>query len=135
MGVTPSELLQYTEALAIQANKNELTERNILSKAYYACYHRSLESIPVKSVGKDIGMHRNYIEQLLQNGRGSIERKIGEKLKSLYSRRILADYLLTDNISHDAVPVQLYSARALFTLLESPPSPAESSVVVTLQRK
>lgn len=137
MSVTPFELLKYAATLAESSKQDELTKRNILSRVYYAAYHRACEFSPLIKTGisKNIGMHRSYIEQLLKNDRGTIERKIGEKLKSMYSRRISADYILTKNIGHDDVPVQLYSAKELFKLLENPAPPEKNAAVVMLQRK
>lgn len=120
MSVKPSDFLANAEAMALNCGKDELMQRNILSRSYYAAYHRSIESVPFNTDSfRDSGMHRDYFEQLMQNNPGSLERKIGEKLKSMYGRRILADYKLNQDIKTDAVAVQLYSARALFDLLKN----------------
>lgn len=137
MSVSPSDFLQCAETLAVSGDKNEMMQRNILSRAYYAAYHRACEFVPFKNSDKsrDSGMHRSYFEQLLQNKNGTIERKIGEKLKSMYSRRILADYRLKEDIRPDQIAVQLHSARALFKLLENPTQFEVNAVVMPLQRK
>ena len=121
MSVSPADFLTSAESLAASANKDEMMQRNVLSRAYYAAYHKALEFAPdQKANSNETGMHRRYIEQLLQNKSGSIERKIAEKLKSMYGRRIKADYHLYKDIALDDVPVQLHSARSLFELLENP---------------
>lgn len=137
MSVTPSDFLNSAVALSNSGDKDEMTQRNILSRAYYAAYHRAHELIPFENTArdKDVGMHRSYFDQLLRKKKGSVERIIGEKLKSMYSRRILADYRLGEDVRNDYVPVQLYASNALFKLLENP-TPSNGSIsVLTLQRK
>lgn len=136
MSVSPSDFLTSADSLAASADKNEMTLRNVLSRAYYAAFHRAQEFAPSQQAHNDgIGMHRSYIEQLMQNKSGSIERKLAEKLKSMYSRRIKADYQLDKNIAHDDVPVQLYSAKALFKLLENPIQTNQKDTVIAFPAK
>lgn len=126
MSVSPDDFLACAESMAASADKSEMTQRNILSRAYYAAFHKAREFAPPQQTGNsDFGMHRTYFDQLLQNKSGSTERKIGEKLRSMYSRRLLADYYLNKNIAIDDVPVQLYSSRALFKLIESQITPVQ----------
>jgi uncharacterized protein (UPF0332 family) len=134
MSITPSALLHYANLISA-SNNDELTKRNVLSRAYYASYHRACEFVPPVRTDKKIGMHQKYINQLMANKNGTTERKLGEKLKSMYSRRITADYHLWDSIKIDAVPVQLSSAKALFELLENPPpAPIGESTVVPFKK-
>ncbi len=132
MSVSPSDFLASADSLAASGDKSEMTKRNVLSRAYYAAFHRAQEFAPAErnTGGGELGMHRRYFDQLLQNKKGSIERKIGEKLKSMYSRRLLADYHLHEDIAIDDVPVQLYSSRALFQLLDKSSSPVANAAAV-----
>lgn len=120
MSVLPSVFLENAESMALSAGNDEVTQRNILSRAYYACYHRAIEKIPVdhSSNARDTGMHRFYFDQLMGGSAGGIERKVGARLRSMYGRRILADYRLLENLSIDSVALQLNSARLIFQILE-----------------
>ncbi len=121
MSATPLDFFNSAESMAAGGQKDEMTLRNILSRSYYGAYHRACEFVVPSPCTERGGMHREYIEKLMQHDKSSTERKIGEKLKSMYARRLLADYHLQENIRHDAVPVQLSSMRSLFQLIEGAP--------------
>ncbi len=117
MSVTPTDFLESAIGLS-SLGQDEMNQRNVLSRAYYAAYHRSCEFIQPEESAENVGMHKRYINQLMKGDNGSIERKVGGKIKSMYSRRHIADYRLEDNISHDAVAIQLNAAKELFTIIE-----------------
>lgn len=119
MSVTPSDFLDSAQKLAAAGN-DEMSQRNAISRAYYAAYHRSCASLPPEKTGGNTGMHRSYINQLMAADPGTIERNAGVKLNSIYSRRIRADYRLHENLSVGAVAMQISAATELFQLFDIP---------------
>jgi len=118
MSVTPRDFLDSAIGLA-GTGCDEMTQRNAISRAYYSAYHCSCEFIEPEDSDEKVGVHKRYITQLMRGENGSIERKIGGKIKSMYVRRRVADYFLKDDIKNDATALQLYAARELFTIIES----------------
>ncbi|MEO6423445.1 MAG: hypothetical protein ABIR84_12410 [Candidatus Nitrotoga sp.] len=119
MSVTPKEFLDSATKLAIPGC-DEMTQRNVISRSYYAAYHRSCEIINPNAHNDRGGMHKNYFFQLNCGAPGSIERKIGGRLKALYARRIDADYKLDQNLKNDAYILQMQTANDLFKILAEP---------------
>lgn len=135
MSVTPDDFLNHASEL-INPESDEITHRNVISRAYYAAYHRACVFIqPEWQMFADGGMHKRYIEQLNKGGTNSIERKIGGKIKSMYGRRISADYRLMDNVQYSNAVIQINAAKELFSIINNhisnpstdiPPPPALS---------
>lgn len=117
MSVTPKDFLESAEILA-KSGSDEMTQRNVLSRAYYAAYHRSCEYIKPKDSDENVGIHKRYINQLMRGENGSIDRKIGGRIKSMYLRRRFADYFLKDEIKTDAAALQLDTAKDLFSIID-----------------
>lgn len=63
-------------------------------------------------------MHKRYIIQLNKGVNGSIERKLGGKMKTMYARRHTADYKLLESIEKDAARMQVLAAEELFSVID-----------------
>ncbi|CAE6723461.1 hypothetical protein [Candidatus Nitrotoga fabula] len=135
MSVTPDDLLKHALELASH-HSDEITQRNVISRAYYAAYHRACEFIkPERQMLGDAGMHKQYITQLNQGKSCSIERKIGGKIKTMHVRRITADYRIREDVPNSNVAIQISAAKELFSIIDNykpdpstdiPPPPASS---------
>jgi hypothetical protein len=103
MSVTADDLLDW----AFQANdQNECDRRAIISRAYYAAYHRckdwhSALSPYFGSARINVGVHERLIEQLLNPhlglppARRAVSKDLGQRLQDLKDKRVLADYRLS----------------------------------------
>ena len=117
MSVSPADFMDSASALSLGAD--EMAQRNALSRAYYAAFHRAAVSYPPEENRRGgTGMHRNYLDQLQNHQAGSKERIVGAKLTQLYQRRVLADYRLQNSLQTDAVARQLDTAKQIFSLLD-----------------
>lgn len=116
MCVKPCDFLN--SAIQLAGSGDEMSKRNALSRAYYAAYHHAIEICD--PVGEDeearTGMHRRFIEGLVQSDPGTLNRRVGVKLNTLYAKRIKADYRLTDEIVASQVALQINDARAVLAL-------------------
>lgn len=112
MSVTPSDFLK-SAANMNTVGCDEMAKRNVISRLYYAAYHRSCEFI--KPAYCQSSMHRSYIDQL--NKGGHLERQISGSLKRMHARRIIADYRLNEDLKKDSVTLQSLAANELFTKL------------------
>lgn len=117
MSVTPKEFLDSAIELS-KSGQDEMTQRNVVSRAYYAVYHQSCALIKPENSDENVGIHRRYINQLMKGDNGSTERRLGSKIKSMYSRRVIADYCITENIDRLAVAIQINAAKDLFSFTE-----------------
>lgn len=120
MSVTPSDFLDSARVIA-SSGKDEMSQRNAVSRAYYAAYHRSCEIIPPikREADNKVGMHRGYIDQLMEAEPSTKERTAAVKLSTMHSRRIKADYRLNEFFRQDSVAIQLSAATELFDLLDA----------------
>lgn len=135
MSVTPDDFLNNASGME-KPDSDEMTRRNVISRAYYAAYHRACEFIkPEPRMFGDVGMHKQYIAQLNQGKSGSIERKISGKIKSMYERRLIADYHIRENVQNLDASIQISAAKELFSIISKhisnpstdiPPPPASS---------
>ncbi|CAG9932223.1 hypothetical protein [Candidatus Nitrotoga arctica] len=141
MSVLPKDFLESATKLATP-DCDEITQRNIISRAYYAAYHRSCQLIkPVYSSDENIGMHKQYIQQLNNGKKGSVDRRLGGRLFKMFGRRRIADYLINANIGQDIAPLQLTTAKELFEIIDThvananmvPTTPANNSNVVSIR--
>jgi uncharacterized protein (UPF0332 family) len=118
MSVTPENFLESARTLSTQ--RDEISYRNCISRAYYGSYHKAttITAVPRPALDDErkVGMHKRYIDYLLQFERNSTERKIGLKLQILFNRRIIADYQLELEVFQHDVLVQLNTAADVFNL-------------------
>lgn len=126
MSVTPSDFLQSARALAASGT-DEMSQRNAVSRAYYAAYHQSCSFISPDKKDRGVGSHKGYIEQLMDHDVGTIERKIGALLSAIYSGRRFADYKLDANIRSGSFGMQIQRVDELFLLTTSPTPPSSSA--------
>jgi hypothetical protein len=121
MSVSPSDFLQSAKEFA--TSTSEISKRNGLSRAYYAAYHLSSEKFPLDEnftpTNLKAGAHRKYISYLETFAAGSLQRIIGVHLNKLYSKRIKADYKLSENINPSDLALQLAGTDQIFYLIES----------------
>jgi hypothetical protein len=107
MSVTPEDLLFWAET----ANAStEPDKRAIISRAYYAAFHRCLEwhgsRIRFQSTfqAQNAGEHETLIQKLLHPNLGNPNRQqqlsleLGRRLRDLKALRVLADYRLRQSI-------------------------------------
>jgi uncharacterized protein (UPF0332 family) len=127
MSVTPSDFLKSAEILAA-SGMDEICQRNAISRAYYAAYHRSCESIPPDGKSRGKGTHSSYIDQLNEADAGTLMRKVGVRLGAIYSGRITSDYRLEHEVRPKDYAMQICRTKELFSLLETPPSPATTNL-------
>lgn len=133
MSVTPQDFLTSAIELSISGH-DEIIQRNAISRAYYAAYHRACEFIrPVES-DENVGVHKRYVNQLMKGENGSIERRIGGKIKSMFARRRVADYRITESIEGNAVAIQLSAAQELFNTIDSSEASPENEIVVNVDK-
>ena len=117
MSNCPTDFLD--NAVAQCAIGTEMTSRNCISRAYYAAYHLSTQKwVPIKD-NNAAGRHAKYIHQLLASPDNSPERKVGVKLKVLYSRRLKADYSLEDDLTVLEAQLQLVTTKELFSIVQA----------------
>lgn len=128
MSVTPEDFLGSAISLAA-CGLDEIHQRNGISRAYYASYHKACSVIAPDGKTRyraardgslrSIGMHTNYLEQLNEASNGAIERQVGAKLGALYSGRITADYKLNDTVSPKTYAMQIARSQDIFNLINS----------------
>ncbi|CAK0762440.1 putative HEPN domain-containing protein [uncultured Gammaproteobacteria bacterium] len=96
---------------------SEARRRTILSRLYYAAYHRMNETEIGQQFHRDpkrgVGMHRQFLDHLQHSSDKTFKRTY-RHLFDMYKLRILADYKLNKNISVDDVRHQYEDADALF---------------------
>ncbi|MFA6062890.1 MAG: hypothetical protein WC736_09845 [Gallionella sp.] len=123
MPVNHDDFLNSASEIALNCT-GEMAQRNALSRAYYATYHKLVKIIiPDGKVrtginGKALGTHKNYLEQLCETPKGCVTRKIGVKMSSLYQSRINADYKPSIIVSASNFAVNIGVARDVFLLAD-----------------
>lgn len=90
MSVTHEHFLSSAKEIAA-SGLDEMSQRNAISRAYYAAYHRSKVAIPPDNLDRNVGSHKSYILQLKEAPNGSENRRLGLKLSSLYAARVDAE--------------------------------------------
>lgn len=107
MSVTPEDLLSWA---GIANASTETDKRAIISRAYYAAYHRCLEwhgtrlRYQSSFVAQHAGDHESLIQKLLHpnlgntNGQQQLSLELGQRLRDLKPLRVLADYRLRQSI-------------------------------------
>lgn len=107
MSITPQDLLSWADT----ANAStEPDKRAIISRAYYAAFHRCREwhgtRIRYQSTfqTQNAGEHEALIQKLLHpnlgnaNGQQQLSLELGQRLRDLKPLRVLADYRLRQSI-------------------------------------
>jgi uncharacterized protein (UPF0332 family) len=99
----PIEFLKSAEALLEKELVAEVDCRNAASRAYYSAYHSCLDlsngypsTNNVKSKGG--GMHKRFIDKLC-NHQDEQMRTVGSSLNQAWTRRVKADYKLTQDFT------------------------------------
>lgn len=128
MGVDCREILTYAENQLAGVNC-EVGARNVIGRAYYACYHRikgfhdGLETQGDEpDDGKPRGSHALLIYQLehpgVQDHRNGASKHLGRKLKTMLARRRSADYELEDEVDKRQALQTVTEARNLFNFMD-----------------
>lgn len=120
MSVTPADIL--ASAKELNTGTSEVAARNAMSRAYYAAFHQARLLLPPEELDPNCrtGMHRQYIDQLMQADPGSCERKVAVKLSTLHGKRSRADYRLNEDIPGYFAAMQISAAEEVFQLLDQP---------------
>jgi hypothetical protein len=121
MSVTPNDFLASAQSIAASGN-DEMTQRNAVSRGYYAAFHYSCGLFPPDGKDRGVGMHKGYIDQLQEGSAGSDQRKAGVALAAMHGARIWADYRLDDDKRNPTFAMQVTRAQAIFSLRAPPPS-------------
>jgi uncharacterized protein (UPF0332 family) len=118
MSITSQDFLRSAEIIAA-IDASEVHQRNAISRAYYAAYHRACDVIKPDNKDRGVGSHRSYIEQLLESEPGTLARRAGVNLEAVYCGRIKADYKLEKTVSPHEFSTLLNRTKGLFTLFDS----------------
>lgn len=123
MPTSAKDFKRLAETYAVEA-LTEPRRRSVISRAYYAAYHRCLRwerLLPVRSsVQANGGTHKQLIDRLnhpdLRCGPDLVQRSkdIAELLDQGLKRRRRADYQLDDAVDVDTMDHQLEATRQIF---------------------
>lgn len=107
-----------------QKARTEPERRAVISRGYYASYHRCLrweEDLPHKSSARPRGgCHEQLIERLASpspmcdDGVAERSQALSMLLDAQRGRRITADYELTEVVDDDAMEAQIKACNAVF---------------------
>ena len=135
MSITPQDFLESAESMAA-TDAREVHQRNAISRLYYSAYHRSHEYIAPDGKAREhvapdgtarkLGMHRNYLEQLIESAPGTTARKLGVSLEVVYSGRIKADYHLENDVQPREFSMRLNRTKDIFTLINTTPQQSQA---------
>lgn len=120
MSIKPADLL--ISAKSADNLGGEIVIRNVMSRSYYAAYHRAHEIYPpnkefMSRVGG--GVHTSYIDQLMQSAPGTTTRAVAVRLKTMKENRTVADYKLERDIKAAEGAMQIRRAEEVFELLSA----------------
>ncbi|MGB5098432.1 MAG: hypothetical protein WBN82_11030 [Porticoccaceae bacterium] len=85
-----AEFLAFSERLYARADRDEATERTIISRAYYSAFGIARTQLGDRVAGRQ-SIHKKVIDTY-KNSDDRNERQLGSKLDSLRLRRVKADY-------------------------------------------
>lgn len=121
MSITAQDLLGLAKVLDTAGG--ELSQRSGISRAYYSCYHASLEwlaglpGVPSQGSGKAGGKHQTLINYLANPApevkcpeKRKLSKQLSTQLSLLRGRRVSADYFLGE-----AQPFQDWSKNSVET--------------------
>jgi len=123
MTTSSKDLLDH--ALGSSPRNAEAGRRALVSRAYYAAYHRCREwarALPRSSAAsaESRGVHQRLIDRLADPPRTWSRQKrvlsiwLSERLEVLRERRVRADYRLEQKVSEVETRAQQEEARAVF---------------------
>lgn len=120
--ITPEDILQLAEKLYDANNENfqEVVYRAVVGRAYYATYHKALNSPKAESFDKED--KSNCHQKLIQffNKCDDVDRKIiAKKLQLLRKLRNKADYKISTNFELSEVEKAMLEAKTTFVCLDS----------------
>lgn len=120
--IEPEDILQLAEALNDANNENlqEVIHRAVVGRAYYATYHKALNSPKAESFDKEdkFNCHQKLIQFF--NKCDGVDRKIiAKKLKLLRNLRNKADYKISTNFELSEVEKAMLEAKTTFVCLDS----------------
>ena len=121
--IEPEDILQLAEALNDANNENlqEVIHRAVVGRAYYATYHKALNSPKAESFDKEknkFNCHQNLI-QFLDNCDDEDRKIIAKKLKLLRKLRNTADYKISTTFRLREVKKAMLEAKTTFICLDS----------------
>lgn len=118
---SPEEILAFAEILHKTNYNNlkniEVVKRTVIGRAYYATYHKALNSPKAESFEKPTkDCHKKLIEFYKENGADNI--LISRKLSKLRQLRNKADYNLSVEIKFTDIKNAISDAKEIFKLLQ-----------------
>lgn len=125
MSVKDIDLLEFAVELSSTA-KCEASYRNIVSKAYYAVYHKAdnfHKALPTPGTNaREAGVHSTLAERLCSPTVSCAELAKKSKIagyicRDLHMKRVDADYKLDLSINRDDAEYSLNTAERFFSLL------------------
>lgn len=110
------DFLNFAKSLT---DNTEINHRNASSRAYYAAYHKCIESFgKVYDPTVKGGAHEQMIKYLLK-GRDKSEISIGHQMNHIKSQRVLADYELTADFSkQESESAIMYATKIIDSLTD-----------------
>ena len=123
MSTSSKDLLVHAQGL--RGHTPEARRRAMISRAYYAAYHRCREWAkslprPAPSSRKVHGVHQQLIERLADPPKSCPARQmrvahhLAKQLTTLRERRVMADYKLWRDISEEEMRNQQREAKEVF---------------------
>lgn len=119
--ITPLELLEHSQALYAQPDKNEVVLRNVARNSYYALFHKlgECQGLPnLETKKKDFGSHEVLIQRLRKSDNESY-REWGLELSKLKLKRTKADYDLSRRFSDDDARKSIKVTQKIFEAMSS----------------
>lgn len=117
----PEEILAFAETLHNTNYNNlkniEVVKRTVIGRAYYASYHKALNSPKAESFEKPTkDCHKRLIE--FYNENGGDNKIIARKLANLRRLRNMADYNLSAEIKLTEIKNAISDAKEIFRLFQ-----------------
>lgn len=118
---SPEEILAFAEILHKTNYNNlksiEVVKRTVIGRAYYATYHKALNSPEAELFEKPTkDCHKKLIE--FYNEHGVDNKIIAKKLANLRRLRNMADYNLSAEIKLTEIKNAISDAKEIFKLLQ-----------------
>lgn len=109
-----AEFLVFSERLYARADRDEATERTIISRAYYGAFGTARARLGGRVMGRQ-SVHKQVIDAY-KGSTNADKRLLGNKLDALRKRRVDADYEASYIVGHN-VERALQDARDILRQL------------------
>jgi len=126
MSVKCTDFIEEAERALASGSANEITYRNVVSRAYYGMYHCALgyaDTLLVPPLSACAGGSHKKVSDYYKVGLAKTRedtvrfRKVGFGLLQIHSQRIRADYKLGENVAEQDATGVLQSTRTIVDVL------------------